>query len=311
VKALALALAFAAVPPALLPGAPSAVLTGPGQSLLAITYSPDGGALVVTGLDRTVRAWAMPSQAPLAALDGGENPVDALAFSPDGTRLAYGDQAFWARVVTWPSLAPAGEVIHPSAVVSLAFSPKADRLAVSSPSGTGGLYAATGGKQLAEVRSRCAAFRADGASLVTAQISGALSVVDVKTGKVRSSFSTNGHVPAVLVLADDQTALTASPKDAEIRVWDLKAGKALRVFRGHGQGVHSLSLSADRTLLASTGVDRTVRVWDVKSGRELWQRPVEYSAFAALSPDGKTVAVADGAVVKLWPVTLDADAGTR
>lgn len=310
-KALALALALAAAPPGLLPGAPASVISGPGQALLAITYAPDGGALVATGLDHTVRAWAMPSREPIAALDGGENPVDALAFSPDGTRLAYGDQAFWARVVKWPSLEPAGEVMHPSAVVSLAFSPRADRLAVSSPGGTGGLYGASGGKQLAELRSRCAAYRADGSSLVTAQISGSLSVVDAKSGKVRSTFSTSGHVPAVLLLADDQTALTASPKDPEIHVWDLKAGKAARVLRGHDQGVHALSLSADRTLLASTGVDRTVRVWDVKSGRELWQRPVEFTAFVALAPDGKTVAVADGAVIKLWPLALGADAGTR
>jgi RNA polymerase sigma factor (sigma-70 family) len=73
----------------------------------------------------------------------------------------------------------------------------------------------------------------------------------------------------------------------------------------HGFLVSAVAYSRDGKVLASAGNGRGLCLWDASTGRFLHhcntqRMPAVYSL--ALSPDGRTVADAEGAIVKLWSV---------
>src|SRR5262249_55951620 len=74
--------------------------------------------------------------------------------------------------------------------------------------------------------------------------------------------------------------------------------------------VFSVEFSPDGRTLVTTDTDGTTRVWDTISRRQIDQpvNPVagqDLPLFAALSPDGRTLAINDlgNGVVRLWDIT--------
>ena len=67
---------------------PLTTLTGHGNGVQSVAFSPDGRTLASAGADGLIKLWEMRSSKELATLNGGN--VWSVAFSPDGRILASG-----------------------------------------------------------------------------------------------------------------------------------------------------------------------------------------------------------------------------
>ncbi|MET7619078.1 hypothetical protein [Streptomyces sp. NPDC005408] len=123
------------------------------------------------------------------------------------------------------------------------------------------------------------------------------------------------HPGELIALSPDGTTVaTAAPEPrlTQIDLWDRSSGKLIRTLRGHTQVIRSLAFSPDGTMLISgagqtsatrSGPGSNALLWDTATGAirakltghtdDVWQ--------VTFSPDGSTVATADGSgAVRLW-----------
>jgi hypothetical protein len=156
---------------------------------------------------------------------------------------------------------------------------------------------------------------------------------DLTSGRVVRRLSLATECPLYhMALSHDGRFLAARTSSGDIRLLDTITGRVRRVLKGHGPGAIrrslvsqfprdplALAFSPDDTRVVSLGTfDRTVRVWDLTTGREV--RRIEgmdlntthslIAADLALSPDGRTLALAGYALEDYQATLLDLNART-
>jgi WD40 repeat protein/serine/threonine protein kinase len=199
----------------------------------------------------------------------------------------------------------------------VALSPDGQRLATATEAKTVTIWNAQTGEELfalagaAEVR--CAAFRATDGSIVTGDMSGAVTVWDATT---RQAIGAPGrHKAAVndLAVSPDGRLVASASDDHTVKVWEATTGELVHDLRGHEGSVYSVAFSRDGRSVASGGYDATVKVWDAKSGKLVQtllghKGPVRGLAFSA---DGRQLASAslDG-TLKIWETSTAQEART-
>jgi WD40 repeat protein len=230
------------------------------------TFSPDGKTLV-TAHGTQVHIWdvATGKGRPLWANDKGRDAIET-AFSPDGRLLALnGDDSSKIRVYevkSWRELA----VLDPRRVVeirNLTFSPDGKRLAFGD------------GRSL-----RCWDL-ARKRELFEAQVPQALR---------RLAFSPSGKVLAVHALARG------------VSLFDARTGDRLLQTEAAGGGPADLRFTPDGRTLLSAASNGPVLALD-PSGRKPARELLPTAGgrrVAAFSPDGKRVALATGAALRIW-----------
>jgi WD40 repeat protein len=201
-------------------------LSGHGDWIQSVEFSPDGRWLASGSADRTIIIWDVSSGAALGSLRGHEGAVNALAYSADGKWLASASDDGSVRV--WDgrtggqrsTLRGSG-----GSLFALAISPDAR------------LVAAAGRDQTIFL------WQLDSGARVT---------------------TLEGHTGDVFALAftpDGQT-LASSGKDKTIRFWNVQGGSARATLPGHKDAVMSLAFSHDGRWLASGDAGQSVRIWD-------------------------------------------------
>ena len=78
-----------------------ATLTGHGNLVISVAFSPDGKTLASGSSDKTIKLWNLQTQKAIATLTGHSDEVYSAAFSPDGKTLASGSSDKTLKLWVW------------------------------------------------------------------------------------------------------------------------------------------------------------------------------------------------------------------
>ena len=293
-------------------------LTGHTDTVVRVSFSPDGKTLASGTEDSKIRLWDVKTGEPKGTLTGHTHWVDAVVFSPDGVTLASGSRDKTVRLwdaETWElDRTLTG---HTGWIRSVAFSPDGKTLASSDSVNTVRMWDTVTGESkqtfTEQGRGLSVAFSPNGKTL--ASVKGrdpyehtldewdeddAVKLWDVATGELKRTLAvTTGEVRSVAFSSDGKTLVGGAEN---LHLWDVETGQIKRVLTGHSRGVPSIAFSTDGTTLASGGWDGTVRLWDAETW-ELKQTIATPSWVTriAFSPDGNILASRGGdRTVLLW-----------
>lgn len=217
------------------------------------------------------------------------NSVRCLCFSPDSRTLATGSYARrHALLMLWD--AQTGEerssIQFDRSIQRVAFSPNGDYLAFSA----------------SELKNN-----PDGTSYFDSLVQ----LRDVKTKKVKISFSGRNMKMPFAFSPDGASFVFAGMDDNTVRIYDFAQDKVVRSFETHNGGLWSMAFGLDPKVLFTVGYDSsdersghgTWKAWQIAKGTLLHTiKAHEYpTTCLALSPDGKCLATgAREGKVKLW-----------
>ena len=102
----------------------------------------------------------------------------------------------------------------------------------------------------------------------------------------------------------DGKMLASASADKTVKLWDTRTRQLVATLKGHTFFVYQVLFSADGQTLASFGDDQKVRLWNTRTRMPIttFRSTVGVGGSGgnvALSPDGRLLAHADGAVIKL------------
>jgi WD40 repeat protein len=209
---------------------------------------------------------------PTRLLPAPGNGGAPAAASPDGKYLAVaaGSRARLIDAATGKELRRAAG--HQGPVLAAAFSPDRKVLATGGADRAVLLWDPATGRELRRLEGHCGSvthlfFSPDGKHLASASI-----------------FAPGG-------IAGVGDTGTAPRRDPAVSWWEVATGKEVRQLRGGAWGARAVGLSPDGKELTVIDQGRGLSRWDTATGTRV-QLPAPAAYVTALSPDGKSLAVA-------------------
>jgi WD40 repeat protein len=230
-------------------------LNSHGGYATSLAYSPNGRYLASGGSDHTIRLWDLETGSSTLII-GSEYDIEDLAFSPSGELLASVDTN---EIYVWsiPSGNPAGrdmDEIYNFTPRGVSFSPDGQFLAV-----------------------------ADSDTVI----------YDVKTGAQKLVLEVP-TIPDKILFSPDGKHIATLNWSGKPLLWDIETGLLLKTAPANGGSEASLSFSGDGNLLAYSGSD-VIYIYNVQDDTltTFEDDKMLSPRYAALSPDGKWLAVGD------------------
>ena len=280
-----------------------ATLRGHSDSVSGVAFSGDGGRVVSSSDDRTVRIWDVSTQKeiePHLTLDAG---ATAVAMSRTGLVAAGAEDG---TVWVWDPSRPGSQrpIVEGGAPISdVALSPDGSLLAVVVRGGPLEMVEATDGHLLWSLAGpyRGVAFGGDGVLVVGH--GDRVDVLEPRTGASVDSFDSMFDQVLDVTVSDDGTVVAAGGVGGHVVIHDRTSGTDVPLDSPHAGDVLGVDLRPDGTLLATASTDGTAKVWDARNGHLLathlgHRQGVQAVAFAST---GSTIATAgDDHTVRLW-----------
>jgi RNA polymerase sigma factor (sigma-70 family) len=262
-------------------------------------------------------------------------PVTAAAFSPDGKIFAVGG---WNMGVCLTDTETGKRLRNLEGdfwphVLSLAFSPDGEQLAVLAAAGAPGnntlIFDVQTGKKLKQfdsetVNTRAIAFADDGKTLVTVNSSyntpdEAPVLFEVATGKVLHELKGHRAIVDSVEFSPDGKRVISKDKNEMVRIWDASTGKELDrmdlagVGKRLGAACKLIASSYDGKTLGLRHDGATLVLWDPHAEKELGRlpsAPLYEIPVLSFTPDGKTLAtVSNSYTMRLWDASTGKETG--
>ena len=270
------------------------------DSVLGVSFSPDGHKILSASRDRTARLWDRGSGKLLGEFQQGHHYLATTAvFFPDGARFLTAAVDNTARIWDVSTGMQVQTLDGTGVSAAAAISRDGKRIATGSERRTAFLWDARGNR-LAETPDHQAevtavAFSPDGRTLFTGDELGRCRLWDASNVKQNSPlkllWEAQRHSRGVIAawfLPGGKRLLTAS-SDRTVAQWDTASGRELTALAlGHSAAVTSLAVSPDGSHALTSSEDGRVRLWDVDAARLLgdFGVPGETITSVAFSPDG-------------------------
>jgi WD40 repeat protein len=281
-------------------GTTGVALTANGKKLAIYSYQSKFD--VKTGarwVEQRARLWDIEKGTEATSFQPPEGGTRAIAFSQDGKMLAVaqGDGLHVCDPETGRKVRTLSD--EKASYYRIAFSPDGTLATNGKDPATIQLWDAAAGRPKRLLRGHdkdvsCLAFSADGKRLVSSSIwDSTFRVWDVASGDTvlvhRGSAAVGGG--CVALSPDGKTVAEGSVNSVfALLLWDVATGKEAAGPSGHIAPVTLTAFTGDGK--AVTGLDNTIRVWDPTDGKQLSVvREPNSIRLAALSPDGKTIAI--------------------
>jgi WD40 repeat protein len=271
------------------------------ETVHSAAFSPDGMRVVTSDEDGMARVWEVRAGRVVTTLRGHEGAVLDAAFSTDGKLIVTAGADKTARV--WDAVSGRSVAAlrgHSDEVVHAVFSPDGRLIATASLDSTARLWDWRSGKTLAVLRHSDEVngvdFSPEGDLVATASEDGTASIWDTKTRRKMEDFV--GTAWESVAFSPDGEHIVTAGEDGTASIWETGIAQPVQVLRGHPNALTSASFSPDGAYVVTSSYDRTARIWQARQaflrlrGREL--------SGVTFSPDGRLVAVADDATVRLW-----------
>jgi WD40 repeat protein len=242
-----------------------------------VSFSPDGRLIAVSAADGTVQVFdadqlLSKDQRNVIILQAARVRATSVAWNVQGSMLAAGDANgnvhIWSLGTILALSAEAkqtgarfvlggpGAVVkaHVGSVTTLAFSGRADTLAVGGDDG--------------------------------------ISLLDTRARRLIGFLGADGTPVKAIAFAPNGQTLASGGADGKIRLWNVISGQNIGTLPTVPASVTSLAFVGDASLISGAS-DATIRTWNTAAGYETSDIPTSAAVVSlAIAPDQKIVAVA-------------------
>jgi eukaryotic-like serine/threonine-protein kinase len=289
---------------------PLALPAGPpvnaGRFVHTARFSPDGRLLATARLG-VLQLWNPRTGARVGPPRQHPSRLACFAFSPDGTSVVCGTGA--GGIVVWPVLGPgplrSGRP-HDTAVTDIAFNPAGTHFLSFSEDGTALLHERETGALVWTLRHggpiHRACFSRDGRWIVTASADRTARVWDAATGRPRSTPLKHAEAVKDAQFNSDATRLVTGGADRFVKIWEIDTGRLVGTPARHETSFHSAFFALEDRCVVSVANGGEIFVLDAATGHLLGAALSHGQVVTSvdLSPDGRLLATAGGALGRLW-----------
>ncbi len=212
-----------------------------------------------------------------------------------------------------------GRLRHAGPVSAVGFSSDGQTIVSAAIQDSVRLWGAAGGERKGELPEVMhggtvgVAVSPDGKTLAAGNPDCSVSLWDVAAKTERHRLTGHAGLVRTLFFTPDGTTLLTmgsdgSADDGTVRFWDVASGEGTGRLKADARWVLGAALSADGKTLATGGEDQVIRLWEVAGRKPLREFRAGDRVFRLVfAPDGRTVASAEGRVIRLLDVASGAE----